>query len=76
VSSFYTIVTDFGVVSLSSKTEAFLYSLDSDWKDLLTNKSRRGKNAKRIRLKFQQIERTVMLLSEMAFAADEDFEKF
>jgi hypothetical protein len=76
VSSFYTIVTDFGVVSLSSKTEAFLYSLDSDWKDLLTNKRRRGKNAKRIRLKFQQIERTVMLLSEMAFASGEDLEKF
>jgi hypothetical protein len=76
MSGFYTIVTDFGTVALSSKTERFLYSLDSDWEDLLNNKKRRGKNAKRIRLKFKQIESTVMLLSEIAFISGEDFEEF
>jgi hypothetical protein len=72
----HVVVTDFGVVTLSDKTNGFLYGLDEDWEDLLTNKKRRGKNAKRIRAKVKQIENAVILLSEMAFDAGEDFEKF
>ena len=72
---FYVVVTDFGTVSLSNKTKDFLYSLDEDWEDLLNNKRRRGKNAKRIRAKFKQIEKAAILLSEMAWVANEDFEE-
>ena len=72
----YCIETDYGSVWLSRRTKDFLFFINEDWEDLYSNKNHKGGSANIIRDKMKQIEKTVLLLSEIAFSLNEDFNEF
>lgn len=70
------VVTDYGNVRLSSKTIAWLRSIDPEWREIAHNKRRRGKHARYVREQVQRVECAVMIAAAIAWAANDDLKEF
>lgn len=68
------IVTDFGNVHLSPLTLAYLDSL-GDWKEVMSNKRRRGKLARYIRSRVAAVEAAAMTCAAIAWHSDVPFKQ-
>ena len=68
--------TDYGRVRLSHKTLRWLNSISPEWRDIVTNKRRRGKRAEFVRNMVNRLEITVSVSAAIALNAHDDLTEF
>jgi hypothetical protein len=73
---FGVVVTDYGVVRLSKKTNEYLCNFDPKWQEIIAGKKARSKKAKRVKIKVAQLERAIFLAAEMAWQRGEELKEF
>ena len=70
------VTTDYGIVLISTRSLAWLDSLDPDWRKISASKRRRGKHAEYVREQVRRFETAVIVASAIAFYAGDELQEF